>query len=292
MISGEQLVKCLYPVKKTRKNKGVLLKYEHRCGQCLPCRITRKQEWLLRMILESKCHTYNTFITLTYAEDQRTPEKSLAKVEAQKFLKRLRKNSGIHFRYFMVGEYGTSGVRGENEHYHAILFGYPPWLDEPIHNSWKKGFVDIQEVNSSAIAYVLGYTLKKMTQKDSYENKEPEFAIMSRGRKDGPWKGGIGYPYLKNFAENAIRDRINLVGDDFRYLRVSGFLLPLDAYMRKKLNKLIGYEKLDQTFSQRLVLSMKDYYDLNYPEAENDKKARSARKAKRKLFLQKAVKKL
>ena len=96
-------MKCIYPVEKTRVSKGTRILYSHRCGQCMPCRVTRKQEWTLRIMLEAKLHENNSFLTLTYDDDNRPSNYSLSKEHLQKFHKRLRKNSRIKYRHYSVG---------------------------------------------------------------------------------------------------------------------------------------------------------------------------------------------
>ena len=116
------------------------------CGKCYHCRITTVNQWVTRMVLETMYNKYCYFVTLTYgvraehtkvfAETyprwttinqngvyQNTPL-VLRKDHLQKFFKRLRKNTGIKFKYFACGEYGHKYGR---PHYHVIF-----WSDEPI----------------------------------------------------------------------------------------------------------------------------------------------------------------
>jgi hypothetical protein len=285
-------MKCISPFEKVEIDKGFRLLTGHRCGQCMPCRITRKQEWTLRIILEAKLYEHNSFLTLTYAEEHRPSNRSVSKDTLQKFIKRLRRNSGFQFRYFGVGEYGDKTGR---EHYHVILFGYPAVYPEYVETSWHFGNFQLDALQPGGAGYIAGYTTKKLTAPDSVPGKEPEFSIMSRGKKgheDVRFRGGIGYGYCQQIVKNLTRDKLNFVGDDYSYLRVQGMLLPLDKYMKDVINRTIGYNKLDKSFAEKLVISMKAYKNMKYPEAENDAKEKSKIKARQKLSRQKRYKKL
>jgi hypothetical protein len=277
-------MKCIHPVTKKRKVKGMLLDYVHRCGQCMPCRITRRQEWTLRNILESKCHKYNTFVTLTFDEIWVPPDGKCRKAQFQKFLKRLRKNSGKKFRYFGIGELGDIGGR---PHYHILLFGYPAFFDEEIRASWQFGHVDVRELTPSGCAYVAGYATKKFTRLDGEVNERTnsQFQLMST-------KPGIGYHYCVKIAQNLMRDTFNFVGDEYKYIRCYGMKLPLDKYMQKWVNYHMGFVELDQSVREQIRISNKQWKDMNYPQAENDKMFLAERKAKQRIWLQKQRKKL
>lgn len=98
------------------------------CGQCIECRKQKAREWANRILMESKYHDSNYFLTLTYDEDH--VPRSVSPASGQTvltlcpehltlFWKRLRK-AGFSFRYFAAGEYGDVTFR---PHYHAIVFG-------------------------------------------------------------------------------------------------------------------------------------------------------------------------
>jgi hypothetical protein len=243
-------------------------------------------------MLEAKLYEYNTFVTLTYADEYRPGDRSVHKKELQNFIKRLRKNSGLQFRYYGVGEYGD--VTGR-EHYHIILFGYPCFYEEYIEASWPNGHVQVDALQPGGAGYIAGYTTKKLTASESVPGKEPEFAIMSRGKKshtDYRFRGGIGYGYCKQIIKNITRDKLNFVGDDYGYIRIAGMLLPLDKYMRQNIDKMIGFTKIDQGIGKDIVISMTQYKNMNYPEAENDAKAKAEIKARQRFKKQTRGKKL
>ena len=162
------------------------------CGQCMPCRINRRKEWMTKLLLEKRYYGDNiAFITLTYAPENLPDAEhfkggSLNKSDAQKFIKRFRMNYYYNhpdtekksIRYFLVGEYGTETSRA---HYHAIIFGVDPHRAQKITKlSWTLGHSQCAEVKDGGIQYVCGYTLKKLTsEKDFPDGQQPEFSLKS-----------------------------------------------------------------------------------------------------------------
>lgn len=165
----------------------------HGCGQCLPCRINRRRQWMWRQVLEGMCHEENAFVTLTYS-DENLPEGLQAK-DLQLWLKRFRKAIRPNtVRYFAVGEYGEGESRILNPHYHVSLFGVSGRTDltpsgRPTHygiskivwDTWGKGITQCAEFNDLTAQYVAGYTVKKMTTAGDPRllGLPPEFARMS-----------------------------------------------------------------------------------------------------------------
>jgi len=197
------------------------------CGQCIGCRLSRSSDWASRCMHESTLHQENSFITLTYNEENLPYDESLTKPHFQKFMKRLRKSQpNKKLRYYMCGEYGEKYKR---PHYHLILFGYKPTdlepyginhKGEPLYTSpsivklWGKGYVDVGSVTYESAAYVARYIMKKQTGQKAHEhyehvtrygeliNLEPEYTDMSR-------RPGIAHDwFLKNRDELYSTDSI------------------------------------------------------------------------------------
>lgn len=123
------------------------------CGKCYHCKITKVNEWVTRMVLQSLYSKYVYFGTLTYAvtdtavfretspmlsrfnkENKLLPTPLLLRKDhLQKFFKRLRKNTGVKFQYFACGEYGTNYGR---PHFHYILWSDVVITEEQVSNSW------------------------------------------------------------------------------------------------------------------------------------------------------------
>ena len=177
------------------------------CGSCIGCRMARAKDWTTRLILESRQHKFNYFVTLTYADKSlprlKTGQPYLEKTDLQKFLKRFRLRLGTSkLRFFACGEYGDLTQR---PHFHLILF-----LDDPlplnrfgknrfhcpfISKAWTFGLHEVSNSENGCLAYVAGYCLKKQKQElKGFEH--PPFIVMSR-------KPGIG---LFNFNEEDYRD--------------------------------------------------------------------------------------
>lgn len=171
------------------------------CGKCLGCREKKLQEWSIRCYHESKLYQFNTFITLTY-NDENLPQDGQLRIDHwQKFMKRLRKRYGSGIRYFHCGEYGDKFGR---PHYHALLFnfhfkdrklikennGVKTYVSQQLTNLWPYGFSAIGNVTLGSIMYVAGYVYKKkkevnneytyMDETGSLKTKQPVYATMSR----------------------------------------------------------------------------------------------------------------
>lgn len=170
------------------------------CGRCMPCRLNRTAEWTLRLCYELECWDTASFVTLTYSDDfvpkAENGRLTLVKSDLQKFIKRLRKNSGLKLKYYAVGEYGSAD-NTHRPHFHLIIFGLDPlnqkhrdliassWtFCEPERWIYKRKHNAIDVVNSNDIAYVAGYVQKKLygvLAKKEYEGITPPFAVMSQG---------------------------------------------------------------------------------------------------------------
>lgn len=173
------------------------------CGQCIGCRLERSRQWAIRCVHEAQLHEKNSFITLTYDNENLPPDKSLHVDHFQKFMKRLRKRFGPNIRFFHCGEYGEKFAR---PHYHACLFnfdfrdkklwkevrGNKLYVSKSLEELWPFGFSTIGDVTFESAAYVARYITKKVTgknAKDHYElmlpdgelvTRKPEYVTMSR----------------------------------------------------------------------------------------------------------------
>lgn len=205
------------------------------CGQCLPCRISRRRLWADRQVLESMCHGDTIFVTLTY-DDKYVPTNEegaqcLDPEDVRLFFGRLRKRVGYRaFRYFGCGEYGPQTWR---PHYHFNLFGLNVLARNHIQDAWGMGFVTVQPFATGTAQYVAGYVVKKMTSTGDWrlDGRTPEFARMSRNP-------GIGAPALKQLAQHLWDNTgwdIVRQKDVPMSVRVDGKLLRLGRYLREQL---------------------------------------------------------
>lgn len=207
---------CNYPVGTYNKKNEATYRP---CGSCIGCRLEYSRQWAVRMICESKMHKENSFITLTYNNDNLPQSGSVDRKELQDFMKRLRRKvEPKKIRFYGAGEYGENFGR---PHYHICLFGYD-FPDKILHKGakrtywkggfkkghdnslytsemlgevWKKGFHTVGQFTFETAGYTARYVTKKVTgehQKKWYGDKEPEFALMSRNP-------GIGKPWLDKY---------------------------------------------------------------------------------------------
>lgn len=220
------------------------------CQQCPECLLNRKQLWTHRNILESYDHAKKSFITLTY-DDENLPKgeesyPTLCKSHLQNFFKNLRSRLNNPVRYYAVGEYGTSGTRGINPHYHAIIYGADQEQSPAIQDSWRGstgrgkkgkifGFAHIGDVTQESIAYVTGYVQKK-NQYNSCMYDElgilPEYSTMSR-------RPSIGYNAVQKFVD-LFKNKPEYLTEynDVPYSVYHGSrALPLGTYLREKIRE-------------------------------------------------------
>lgn len=219
------------------------------CGQCLPCRINKSRMWTLRILLESLCHPFSIFITLTYDNDHLPDNMEVKKSELQNFFKRLR-NRLIHpIRYYAVGEYGSISLR---PHYHAMIFGLSRSSYEKLEVSWGKGFVYLGDVTPASAAYITGYIIKGQFRVDQSIGK-PEFSLSSRQ------EGGIGVPALYVIADDMIRQK--KFKTYLKEVRIGKKLYMLDRYMRIKYLRILG-DKLDDAEFFDMVNAVKNQREV------------------------------
>lgn len=218
------------------------------CGDCPPCRGNRRRIWAHRIMLEATQHEYNSFVTLTYSDDNLPFGGNLEKVHAQRWLKRLRKSlGGVRVRYYLVGEYGDRSWR---PHYHVALFGFRPCLRgvsfedgskcceacSRVYNTWGMGKIECRPLEDWAAEYIAGYVTKKMTNSRDprLEGRTPEFATMSL-------KPGLGLDAMHDLADVTLTHAVtHRDGDVPVTLRHGPHDLPLGRYLRQKLRIMNG----------------------------------------------------
>lgn len=219
------------------------------CGQCAGCRLEYSRQWAMRCVHEAQLHFDNSFITLTYDDENLPADFSLDKTHLQKFFKRLRKHyQPQKIRYYACGEYGDQTHR---PHYHACLFGLDfedkelwkiangnrLYTSEILRKIWPYGYNVIGDVNFQTAAYVARYVMKKQTAKESkrtrnYElidensgeiyNVLPQFSTMSR-------RPGIASDWYKKFRSDLYpSDNITVNGQKMKPAKFYDRLLEID----------------------------------------------------------------
>jgi hypothetical protein len=214
------------------------------CGQCLPCRINKRREWTHRIMLEAQEHAENTFLTLSYNDENLPEDGSVVPRHVTLFMKRLRQHyAHERIRYYAVGEYGD---RSERPHYHIALFGfrtcYRGQTDKRradccprcsvVTTTWGKGYAYLAGLHVESAAYIAGYTVKKWTAPDTeqLDGRHPEFARMSN-------RPGIGGDYAHEVASTLLEHNISHVP---RALRHGSHIWPLGDYLCKRISKFAG----------------------------------------------------
>lgn len=194
---------------------------------------------------EAQLHEENSFITLTYNNENLPQDNSLDVHHWQHFAKRLRHRVG-KFRFFHAGEYGEANRR---PHYHAAIFGLDFHQDRQVCKKskgnklytsprltdiWGKGDVWIGNLTPDSAAYIAKYITKKITGDDALEhylhvNEEtgeitelkPEYATQSRNP-------GIGNAWFEKYHDD-------LYPDDFAIFKEQRAKVP--RYYDRKLKE-------------------------------------------------------
>lgn len=199
-------------------------------------------------MLEASQYDDNTFATLTYADNAMPENNSVTPRELSLFIKRLRKNYPVKFRYFGVGEYGDTT---ERPHYHVALFGvrscdygitrkrtYCCASCDRVAKAWGKGQILLGTLEAKSAAYIAGYVTKKMTRPDDtrLKGKAPEFARMSL-------RPGIGLGMMHELASVLMEHKLDERMIDVPLSLQHGMAKwPLGRYLRRKLRTFIGRE--------------------------------------------------
>lgn len=207
------------------------------CGKCEACLTNRKNAWSFRLSQELKNSESGYFITLTYDDDNIPLESkivdgemvvvaSVNKRDVQLFLKRLRKKiEPYKVRYFLVSEYGPQTFR---PHYHMILFNFPQLLKNKLYDiineSWKLGFIAVDDISPGRIAYCCSYCLDSSRLPKQYTRN---FMLCSK-------RPALGSTYLDN--DSVCRYHVDNL-DDFVYISEAGKVskIKMPRYYRDKL---------------------------------------------------------
>lgn len=174
----------------------------------MQCRLKKSRMWAMRIMHEASLYEQNSFVTLTYDEENLPNDHSLDKSHHQLFIRLLRrkKYAPRNLRYYHVGEYGSESGR---PHYHSILFntefadkvlysrnalGQPIYTSKTLDKAWGRGLCTIGAVTFESAAYCARYVCEKLYGKraEEYGSLLPEYSTMSL-------KPGIGAPWLEKY---------------------------------------------------------------------------------------------
>lgn len=177
------------------------------CGQCIACRLDYARQWAIRCVHESKMYDENSFITLTYSDENlKTPQ--LEYRDFQLFVKKLRKTyANKKIGLFVTGEYGETRKR---KHWHAIIFNWRPtdciykysndrgdkvYSSKTLDRIWGHGITEIGSVTFESAGYCARYAAKKLVHgKDQNHDFQP---ISKKSSKHA-----IGKTFLEKFYKD------------------------------------------------------------------------------------------
>lgn len=276
---------CYHPLKANRDARGgvTVLSADARvfnmrlpCQRCVGCRLERSRQWAMRIMHEASLHEHNSFVTLTYHEDNLPVGNSLNHRDWQLFAKRLRKHfPNAKIRYYGAGEYGTENGR---PHFHAILFGLTftdltfwkrtrsgnrLFRSATLERLWPYGYSSVGAVTFESAAYVARYIMAKITgphasdhytvvQLDTGEifTRRPEYNFMSL-------KPGIGADWFAKYSKDVFpHDRVVRDGVESKPPRYYDKLLRRvdpDLYnLIKSDREIAAFKNLDDNTTRRL----------------------------------------
>jgi len=173
------------------------------CSKCIECRLEYARQWAIRCVHEAKMHEDNSFITLTYSNNNLKSDKLIYK-DYQDFMKRLRSsNPHKEIGMFVTGEYGEKTKR---PHWHALLFNYRPddliykysnergdriYSSDTLSDLWSHGISECGQVTFESAGYCARYAAKKLVHGNDGHEYEP---ISKKSSKHA-----IGKSYLEKY---------------------------------------------------------------------------------------------
>lgn len=235
----------------------------------MSCRINKRQEWTGKILLEQYLSIHHKlgngwFVTLTYKPEELPAGYNLCKEDVQKFIKRLRKNTGSKWRYFVAGEYGKKEpVR--HPHYHLALFNQESKyssefntyesMNELIAKTWQKGFTSTYELLPQRAQYLCGYATKKLIKREDKVYNDKKSSLYGRVSEFGYGsnKPGLGMGAIKYIVE--CYERYGLISPEMDYdqarifqltetgcFRINGTIYPLSRTMKELVSGLLGLQ--------------------------------------------------
>jgi hypothetical protein len=177
------------------------------CGKCLSCRLEYARSWAVRCVHEAKMHPENSFITLTYS-DENLGDPKLNYRDFQLFMKKLRfAYPNREIGYFVTGEYGEQRKR---KHWHALIFNWRPtdcvykysnergdqvFSSKTLDRLWTQGITEIGSVTFESAGYCARYAAKKLVHGP---DESHEYTPISKKSS----KHAIGKKWLEKYHED------------------------------------------------------------------------------------------
>lgn len=180
------------------------------CSKCIECRLEYARQWAVRCVHEAAIHKENSFVTLTYT-DENLKSPKLHYIDFQLFVKRLRRKrhremikkigkltwsemdkdqkKQIEEKYkisiFVTGEYGQKTKR---PHWHACIFNWEPsdpvykysnergdkvYESQELTDLWGHGIAEFGSVTFQSAGYCARYAAKKLVHGHDGHEYEP-----------------------------------------------------------------------------------------------------------------------
>lgn len=216
------------------------------CGGCLGCRMARAKAWALRNHLELQQHDHALVATLTYDDAHLPP--TLDKRHLQLAIKRLRHHkrkrstTAPTVRFFGCGEYGEKNKR---PHYHAILYGIGLHEQQLVTDAWRQGHVHYDTVTPASIAYIAGYTAKKMA--DHYWSAQHERVDPTTGEVYS-WQP----PFIQMSRNPGIGAHAREHAKSWRLYAVhNGYRMPVPRYLHEAWKAIATNDQLEELLYEK-----------------------------------------
>jgi len=150
-----------------KKKKNVFLqeRTEEQVSQSKKISLLRSKATLKKLILCNLPYGNPKFLTLTYSDPQFDEKR--AKLDFNKFIKRLKYHTKIQLRYIAVLEEHNSDTtrldRLHSYHFHILIFDLSFFPAKVYADIWKHGFIKINKVNNNH-AQVASYISKYLSK--------------------------------------------------------------------------------------------------------------------------------
>jgi len=193
------------------------------CRGCIPCRINHAAQWGRRAMDENRFHEESFFGTFTYSPENLPVNGTLNSEDFQKFMKRLRKNTGAEIRYLQCGEYGDKeqpGYKFGRPHHHALIYGWRPgdeevkeesegiltYSSEILDEYWSNGITTTGDLTEASAQYVSQYVMKKIGGQlaDDHYQTTCQYTgdVIQMKREYITMSKGIGQKFYKEFKSD------------------------------------------------------------------------------------------
>jgi len=224
----------------------------------------------------------NRFVTLDYAPEH-LKSRSLQYGDFRGFMKSLRKVMAEPLRFFVAGEYGARYMR---PHFHVILFNARfddeqqyvngTRRSELLERVWNRGNCVIGDVTPSSAAYVAGYTLGKVVdrQLEVVEESTGEVTELRREFVRMSNRPGIGAAWYEKYAADLFSS--DRAFQDGKYFKVPRYYW--ERYKAGVEGPGRAFDRVVEIQEERLRKALLVPEEESSPERRRDKEVLAHRK--------------